>query len=202
MVEKLNTSEPEPQTDPNAPAGAISRSGDENAGANPSPEQIAKFKAQETMSRRLQVAFGEIVGLLMRTPQCKGMPLESLQELVVPAIRTGQFLVAESRVNNSGVITPVAAVLWASVSEKVDRRLSDDRGEPVKLAPEDWKSGDIPWLILATGDKQVIKATQKRIEENVFNGRTLKTRFTGPQDKGITTPQLQSEATQVEGASA
>lgn len=77
----------------------------------------------------------------------------------------------------------MAAALWANVSNEIDRQLSDNGGEPVKLAPKDWKSGDIPWLILAAGDKRLIKATQKGIEDTVLKGRRLKSRSSTSNDK-------------------
>ena len=142
----------------------------------PSPEQIAELQKRATVSKRLQASFGEIVGLLMRTPQFKSMPLSNLEEVVVPAITTGQFMIAEGQVKKSGFITPLAVVLWASVSEELDERLSDNEGEPVKLAPKDWKSGDIPWLIIAAGDKRLIKALIQRIQDTTLKGKTLKFR--------------------------
>ncbi len=119
----------------------------------------------------------------MRTPQFKNVPLSSLEQLVVPAITTGQFMIAEAQVKKSGLVTPVAVVLWASVSEEIDRRLSGNGGEPVKLAPKDWKSGDIPWLIIAAGDPRLIKALLQRLQETALKGRPLKSRIADRDDK-------------------
>ena len=110
----------------------------------------------------------------MRSPQFKNTPLSDLEELVVPAITTGQFMVAEAHVKKSGFITPVAAVLWASVSEEIDRQLSDNPDQSLKLTPKDWKSGKIPWLIIAAGDQRLIKALLERVQETVLKDQALK----------------------------
>jgi len=141
-----------------------------------STEESAEFKRRATKSKHLQASFGEIVGLLMRTPKLEKVPLSTLEEMVVPALTAGQFMIAETQAKDSGFVTPVATVLWASVSEEIDRRLSDNTGEPVKLDPKDWKSGDIPWAIVAAGDQRVIKTLVQRIQETALKGRTLKFR--------------------------
>ena len=188
MFFKPHKSEAKPQGNGGVAAGAKAPPQNEGAEAKPSPEQIAEMKKGGTKSKHLQAAFGEIVSLLMRTPQFKKMPLGALEQMVVPAITTGQFSIAEAQSKKIGFITPVAVVLWASVSEEIDRQLSDNDGEPVKLAPKDWKSGDIPWLILAAGDKRLIKATLKGIQENVLKGRPLKVRIAKSDDKDSETP--------------
>jgi hemolysin-activating ACP:hemolysin acyltransferase len=166
----------EDEAKPDVGTAAQMPAGGDRAGSKPGPEQIAEIKRRATKSKQLQAAFGEIVSLLMRSPQFKTMPLSSLEELVVPAITNGQFSIAETQEKKSGLIAPVAAVLWASVSEDVDRRLSESLDEPAKLAPKDWKSGNIPWLIIAAGDTRLIKALLQRIQETTLKGRVLKLR--------------------------
>ena len=148
-------------------------------------EESEEFKRRATKSKHLQASFGEIVGLLMRTPKLEKVPLSTLEEMVVPALTTGQFMIAETQAKDSGFVTPVAAVLWASVSEEIDRRLSDNTGEPVKLGPKDWKSGDIPWAIVAAGDQRVIKTLVQRIQETALKGRQLKFRSPNKGDEAV-----------------
>jgi cytolysin-activating lysine-acyltransferase len=152
-----------------------------------SPEQIAEVRQGVAESKEILASFGKVVSLLMRTPQFKNVPLSSLEELVVPALTTGQFMIAEAQIKKSGLVTPVALVLWASVSEEIDQRLSDNGSEPVRLAPKDWKSGDIPWLIIAAGDKRLIKALLERIQETALKGRLLKFRSADKVDEGAAT---------------
>lgn len=156
----------------------------------PSTEESAEFKRRATKSKHLQASFGEIVGLLMSSPHLKNLPLSSLNRMVVPAIVAEQFMIAEARSKESGFLTPIAAVLWARVSEEVDQRLSENTGEPVKLDPNDWHSGDIPWLILAAGDQRVIKTLLQRVQKTVLKDRPLKFRSPNKGDKAVapTTP--------------
>ena len=177
---KKSKIQPEPEV-----VGAKSPTEAESSQVKPSAEQIAEVRQRAAKSKQLQAAFGQIVGLLMRTPQFKSMPLSQLEELVVPAMTTGQFMIAEAQAKQSGLIAPVAAILWASVSEEVDRQLSETRDQPVRLAPKDWKSGDIPWVIVAAGDPRLVKALQQRLQETVLKGRPLKSRSTVTNDKGV-----------------
>ena len=140
------------QPKPKVKAGAKPPAKAEGNQAKPSAEEIAKVQQRAAKSKQLQASFGEIVGLLMRSPQYKSMPLASLEELVVPAITSGQFVIAEAQAK--------------------------------KLAPKDWKSGDIPWLIIAAGDQRLIKALQQRIQETTLKGRPLKFRSAQKVDEG------------------
>ena len=150
-----------------------------------STEESAEFKRRATKSKHLQASFGEIVGLLMRSPQLKKLPLSSLEEMVVPAIVTEQFMIAEARSKESGFLTPIAAVLWARVSEEIDRRFSDNTRAAMKLDPKDWQSGDIPWLIVAAGDQRLIKTLLRRIQETALKGRPLKFRSPNKGDEAV-----------------
>ena len=155
-----------------------------------SAEESAELKRGATKSKHLQASFGEIVGLFMSSPQLKNLPLSSLNQMLVPAIATEQFMIAEARSKESGFLTPIAAVLWARVSEEVDQRLSEHTGEPVKLDAKDWHSGDIPWLILAAGDQRVIKTLLQRVQKTRLKDRPLKFRSAKKGDEAVapTTP--------------
>ena len=183
MLFRSKKSEVHPKPDPwccnNSPAKA------ESAQGKLSAEESAEVRQRATKSKLLQASVVDIVSVLMRSPQFRNVTLADLEELVVPAITTGRFMIAEAQANKSGFITPVAVVLWASVSEEIDRQLSETRDQPVRLAPKDWKSGDIPWVIVAAGDQRLVKALQQRLQETVLKGRPLKSRSTDTNDKGV-----------------
>lgn len=152
-------------------------------GAQPqamSPEEAQK---RAVASKQLLMSFGEIVSVLMRNPQFKAVPLGEIEALVVPAVTTGQFLVAEAQSKANGFVTPIGTVLWASVSEEVDRRLSSNLDQPFKLAPNEWRSGDIPWLVALAGDQRIINPMIKQLQETRLNGRGLKMRVKGQDGK-------------------
>ena len=54
-------------------------------------------------------------------------------------------------------------MLWASVSEDVYKLLSAAAAQPLRLKPQEWKSGDTLWVILAVGDQRVVQGMLKGI---------------------------------------
>lgn len=92
----------------------------------------------------------------MRSRSHRNRTLADLEQLIGPALATGQFSVARQSTNNN--LTPVGAVFWASVSPAVDERLTAEAGKTITLKPEEWRSGDIVWLMEAIGEPPVIAA--------------------------------------------
>ena len=84
----------------------------------------------------------------------------------------------EAKVN--GRQAPVAVALWASVSEDVDKRLSENLTTPIKLRPDELRSGDILWLIDAVGDPKAIQHLLGQLHEGPLKGRPAKARTLGP----------------------
>ncbi len=79
--------------------------------------------------------------MLMGSPVYREHSLKDLEWLVLPAIATGQLRLAKAQVKGTGRSAPVGLVMWASVSEEADKRLTVDVERPVKLEPDEWKSG-------------------------------------------------------------
>ena len=127
-------------------------------------------------SKMLMATFGEITSLLMRTPSHKLEPMGDLEWLVVPAILTGQFTLVESQSKTQGFTAPIAVALWAFVSPEVDRRLTENISAPIRLRMEEWKSGDIPWLVEAAGEPRVIEEMLRRLVHGPWAGRDVKMR--------------------------
>lgn len=135
------------------------------------------------VSKHLLLSFGEIVSVLMRSPQFRNMPLSEVEALVVPAVMSGQFLVAEAQSKSKGFVTPVAIALWASVSAEVDQRLAQDLDKPFRLQPNEWRSGDVAWLITLAGDGRIISPMLKQLQETTLKGKPLKMRVKGKDGK-------------------
>jgi hemolysin-activating ACP:hemolysin acyltransferase len=148
-------------------------------GQTPAALTAQEVQKRAIASKHLMASFGEIVAVLMRTPQFRAMPLSELEGLVMPALMTGQFLVAEAQSKSNGFLTPIAAALWATVSEDVDRRLSENPDQPFRLAASEWKCGPIPWMIAVIGDQRVIKPMLKQLQETTLKGRPFKMRVKG-----------------------
>src|SRR5258705_211378 len=138
-----------------------------------SPADMQKRKAA---SAQLLLRFGEVVSVLMRAEQFRGLPLAELQTLVVPPLMSGQFLVAEAQSKSQGFVTPIATALWAKVSKEIDQRLSRDLDQPIRLAPNEWNSGEIGWLIVLAGNVKALAPMLKQLQDQTFKGHAVKMR--------------------------
>lgn len=126
-------------------------------------------------------AFLKIVSMLMRTPATRGLTLADLDWLVMPALRNHQAVIAEARDKDGAVAGPIGMVLWATVSPAVDARLSSDFAPIPRLAPDDWKSGDIAWVVAAIGPPEVVKTMVEQALTNVVPGGRIKVRTVTPE---------------------
>jgi hemolysin-activating ACP:hemolysin acyltransferase len=164
---------------PPVQAGALNRSAPVAAAGEISAEEAKK---RAVAGKQIAAAFGELVTMLMRSPADKHHTLGDLEWLVVPALAHRQYALAEAQSKETGAISPVGGVLWALVSEEVDKRLSD-LSAPVRLKPNEWRSGDIPWIVLATGDKRILAGLIEQLSKTVFKDRAPKMRARGADGK-------------------
>jgi cytolysin-activating lysine-acyltransferase len=136
---------------------------DTSVAAPPAPELSAEAKKKAAdASKHLLGAFGQVTSILMRSAQYRKQTLADLEWLVVPAVTTGQYALAEAQSKASGMMVPVGALLWASVSPEVDKRLTETTEVPMRLKPEEWRCGDILWVIDGVGEQQVVQAMLKK----------------------------------------
>jgi cytolysin-activating lysine-acyltransferase len=132
------------------------------------------------------VALAQIVGVFVGSPQHKHLALADLEWLVFPALKTGQYRIAEVKAKDgNGPAVAAAVVLWASVSAEVDKKLTENLGLSYRLRPDEWRSGDIPWLIEAAGDARVVSALLKQLQETTTNAGQMKMRVHA-KDGGLT----------------
>ena len=137
-------------------------------------------KAREALANQSAAAFGKITSVLMHCDPVNRHPLADLAWLVVPAIVNGTYSIAESRPQTGGPSRPAAVALWACVSDEVDRRLTDEIAKPLRLQPQDWKSGENYWLIQATGETRAVQKLVDHLMRTTFSGRHVKVRTEGP----------------------
>ena len=167
-------------------------------GTNPSTQPVAgapesskpdlppeEARKRAMLAKQAAAGLGEIVSLLVRAPSEKHHSLSDLEWMVMPAIMTGQFAVADAQSKQTGAVMPVGAVLWAHVSPEIDRQLSEQLDKPVRLKPQDWRSGDIPWIIMALGDPKVLGGLLQNLAQSVFKARPAKMRARGPDGKVV-----------------
>lgn len=164
---------PSPDQAETASASSGSQKAEGDTRPDLSPEDARKHAAA---AKQLAAAFGEIVTLLMRSEADRKRSIAELEWLVTPAIVTGQFVIADAQSKKTGATYPVGTVLWAMVSEEVDERLSDTKNENPKLTPQEWRSGPIPWIVMAIGDKRVVAGLIKKITKDVFKDQEPKIR--------------------------
>ncbi|MGQ0671323.1 MAG: toxin-activating lysine-acyltransferase [Hyphomicrobium sp.] len=144
------------------------------------PEEARKRAA---MAKQAAAALGEVVSLLIRSPSEKQHSLADLEWMVMPAIMTGQYAVADAQSKQSGAVMPVGAVLWAFVSNEIDQQLSSSTSGPVRLKPQDWRSGDIPWVVMAIGDPKILGGILQNLAKTVFKDKPARMRAKGPDGK-------------------
>ncbi|MEZ5923939.1 MAG: toxin-activating lysine-acyltransferase [Hyphomicrobiaceae bacterium] len=155
------------------------------ASAEPAGLSEEELKKRAAASKLVSASFGEIVSVLMRSEHYKSYTLQDLEWLVVPAVLSNQFLLAEARAKGNGFTAPVGVVLWANVSADVDQRLTANVAQPIRLKPEEWRSGDIPWLVDAVGPPKLIGGMLQQLHAKIFKGRQVKLRTQGPDGKPV-----------------
>ncbi len=124
--------------------------------------------------RQVHAAFGQIVGLLMRAPNFRSMPLSNLESLLLPALVKGQYLIAEKQQQENGFSVPVAALVWALVSDDIDQKMSQSQGRSINLKATDWRSGENAWITTAIGDKALLAPLIDRLRKTALKGRKVK----------------------------
>ncbi len=153
------------------------------------PEMTAEQKEQQARramgAKMVAASVGEIVSILMRSPVYKHFSLADLEWLVIPPVMGNQFSLAEARRGGQSIPVPIAVAFWASVSEEVDQKLSANFTGPLRLRPDEWKSGDILWLIDAVGPAEVLDNLVANLHKTVFKGRPLKIRHRGEDGKPV-----------------
>ena len=152
-----------------------------SASGSTSEAEIASATTAATGQRKATVqqvdlVLGQIVSVLMRSPKHKHYSLADLEWLVLPAVLSGQFrIVAQPQ---SGAPAPVGVALWANVSAETDQRLSD-LSKPARLSPDEWRSGDISWLMELVCDAHLQQAILTDLRDAIFKGTPLKMRVRG-----------------------
>jgi cytolysin-activating lysine-acyltransferase len=159
------------------------------SGPTPGPENTTgtvvsaeEAKKRALAAKQVAAAFGEFVMLMMRSPNERHHTLTDLEWLIVPGLINRQYALAEAQSKETGMVSPVGGVLWAFVSEEVDKRLSD-LSTPLRLKPSEWRSGDIPWIVSAHGDNRVLAGLIQQLTTTLFKDRKPKMRVRGRDGK-------------------
>ena len=114
-------------------------------------------------------ALGPIVLLYMQSPLRRLQFLADLEWLLMPPLMLGQCkLYMKKRY-------PISFASWAFLDQAAEDRLTANAG---RLRPEDWQSGDRPWLIDLVAPFGGLDAMLADLRRNEFPGKRL--RFLAP----------------------
>jgi hemolysin-activating ACP:hemolysin acyltransferase len=137
------------------------------------PTELDRKNAQG-LSKLISSSIGEIVVVLSRSQTFKHFAFADIEWMVLPPVFAGQFLVLEAADSVRGFSVPVAAIAWAGVSPDVDQRLTQTAGQPMRLRPDDWTSGEHVWLIYVVGDPRALELGLRACAEGPLKDRTVK----------------------------
>jgi len=150
-------------------------------------ESVDPARVGAALSKLFAASIGDVVVVLSRSPAHKHYSLADIEWMVMPPLAAGQFYVVEAADKKRGFRAPVAVMTWALVSEEVDARLQEAAGQRVRLRPDEWKSGDIAWLIDAVGSAEGVKAGLRWLKEGPFKEKPLKMILRGPETSRVET---------------
>ena len=175
----------------------MKNNGSDKKGAAKAADEAKGKAARPGAARNARFAqsFANIIAVLMRDPGFRTLRIADLEWLVLPAIMSGQWRIAQATVESaqpapaggqkSSFVVPAAIALWARVSPAVDARLSSDLDKPLALKPNEWMSGDIHWLIAVAGDKRVVPKFVETLMKDVFKDKPVKSRVMGSDGKVV-----------------
>ena len=158
-----NVSTPPPETAGSAQEAAS------DAAAVTTTEHLQQLLRKKLLSAK----FGDIVALLSRSPSHRHYSLSDLEWLVIPPLLLNQYMLAEANLP-TGESIPVGVVFFARVSAELDAALTKAPRYPVRLHPQEWRSGDKPWIIDVAGDPKIIASIIDTMAKTVFGGEPFK----------------------------
>jgi cytolysin-activating lysine-acyltransferase len=136
---------------PQAPTGEAPISPDMRA-------RIAELRS------RVQLNTGQVVLAMMNLPRYRNQTLGDLTHLVLDPMMRDRLAIAHRTVDGrpQGDEDVAGIAIWASVSDSVDAKITEQVKAgvfPVRLANEDWASGDTVWLLdVIAGDRKAATA--------------------------------------------
>lgn len=131
-------------------------------------------RANTERSRQFAIALGQIATVAMHSNPHQALTLAEFRARVVPALLSGQFVLASRRDERLGAQTPVTAVLWACVSDAVDLRLTEGGTGEIRLDRSEWCGGPHIWLVDVFGDPGMLPELLRKLRETKWQHRAVK----------------------------
>lgn len=132
--------------------------------ATTAPEMTPELMAQiGEMRSKIQVSIGQTFLAMMDLPRYKHLSLADFSHLVVNPLLRNRVAIAHKSVTENGTTKvdeeSIAGIaIYATVSPAVDAKIAEQTKAgvfPLRLAPEDWTSGELPWLLdVIAADRQ------------------------------------------------
>lgn len=155
-------SKPTSATNYETPSMAVLVSGASNSPQTP-PAMTPELMSQITELRsKIQVSIGQTLLAVMDLPRYKHITLADFSHLVINPLLRNRVAIAHKSVTENGTTkvdeeTIAGIAIYATVSPEVDAKIAEQTKAgvfPLRLAPEDWTSGDLPWLLdVIAGDR-------------------------------------------------
>ena len=136
--------------------------------------EISPKQFGAVISKLVSASIGDIAIVFSRSPAHKHYTYADLEWMILPAVASGQYYVAEFQHAENGARAAAAAVLWASVSDETDQRLAASPGQKIRLRPDEWASGKHLWIVDLVGDPQVIVHTLQMLATTRFKDAPVK----------------------------
>jgi hemolysin-activating ACP:hemolysin acyltransferase len=142
----------------------------------PTGKPLSLVEVQDSIdrSRPALIALGEITAVLMQRREFRKMTLPMLEAVATPAITHKQFMILTAHSEPPQASAPVAVILWAMVSPEIDRRLMQSRDSKDALRSNEWKTGDIPWIMVLAGNESGTAMLLDKARRGQFAGKTAK----------------------------
>ena len=147
------------------------------------PLDNEEIKRRAAFARDISASFGQLVSLMMQSRQHRHVMLAELEWLVVPALASRQFRVAEGVSQDKVLVAPIAAVIWASVSPEVDKRLAETLDAPIRLKPEEWRSGAHIWIVETLGEAKAVTVLLQHVMQHDLKDKVVRMRVRGQDGK-------------------
>jgi hemolysin-activating ACP:hemolysin acyltransferase len=141
-----------------------------------SPEMRARIAE---LRSRVQLNTGQVVLAMMNLPRYRHQTLGDLTHLVLDPMMRDRLAIAHRTVDGKpqGDEDVAGIAIWASVSDSVDAKITEQVKAgvfPVRLANEDWASGDTVWLLdVIAGDRKAATAVLANFRQ-LSGERTVK----------------------------
>jgi hemolysin-activating ACP:hemolysin acyltransferase len=131
------------------------------AAGRTTPEMRARIAE---LRNRVRQNMGQVVLAMMNLPRYRHQALADLTHLVLDPMMRDRIAIAHCTIDGKpqGEDELAGIAIWASVSDSIDAKLTEQVKAgvfPVRLASEDWASGDTVWLLdVIAGDRKAATA--------------------------------------------